>query len=167
MAKIITINGYPNSGKDTFVEFCREIYSPTFNLLTSTLAVEALETLGWNRQTKTPEIRAALSNLMLISESLFDGPFKYIRAEICKIQLIHSNPVIFIHSREPRNIKRYVEGFDAQTLLIKSHRPEDMSNTSDREVYNYEYDFVIENMHGLREFREKAIDFIESLTKEI
>ena len=72
--------------------------------------------------------------------------------------------VFFIHTREPEEIKRFKDDYGAVTLLIKKNDVvENFSNTSDKNVDNYEYDFIIENNGTLEELEQKAIDFLKEL----
>ena len=56
------------------------------------------------------------------------------------------NEIMFIHIREPEEIKRAVNSFNAKTLLIKRDGQEIIkTNYSDANVENYNYDYIIEN----------------------
>ncbi len=75
--KLVVINGYPQSGKDTFIKFCSE-FTEVENISTVDPAKKALMILGWDG-IKTPEIRKALSDLKDLSTEFFDGLMKYIK----------------------------------------------------------------------------------------
>ena len=77
------------------------------------------------------------------------------------------NNILFIHIREPEEIGRAVTAFGAKTLLMHREGHKDItSNYSDANVYNYTYDYVINNDGTLEELIEKAKKFAEQLRKE-
>ena len=54
--------------------------------------------------------------------------------------------IMFIHIREPEEIKKVVDKFSCKTLLIKRDGTQKIiSNDSDKNVENYSYDYVINN----------------------
>ncbi len=165
MLRIFVINGYPQSGKDTFAQFCSEVHPNTHQLWTSTPVKDAFTLLGWKGE-KTPEVRKGMSDMMDLSERLFDGPFQYIKKELEKIQTAQPNALVFIHSREPHNIKRYEEAYDAESILVMREKQQELSNHADREVYLYKYDYIIDNHGSLAELREKAHAFVEVYVRE-
>ena len=68
----------------------------------------------------------------------------------------------FIHCREPEEIQKFVDREEAKTLLVR--RPEvenlEQSNHADQNVFNYNYDFIIENNGDLKDLRIKAMKFV-------
>ena len=71
--------------------------------------------------------------------------------------------VVLMDIREPEEIERAKKEFDAKTILILNDRvPHILSNMADANVFNYEYDFVIENNGTLEEFEEAVKSFAES-----
>ena len=162
MLKVFVINGYPQSGKDSFVRYCRESgICFVGNIVTSTPAKRALRAIGWDGMEKSLEVRKALSDLMVLSDKLFDGVFKNAEIMVQRWNEEHAEGAIFIHSREPENIERYKNKFRAQTIFVQrdvSRKP--YNNLSDSGVEEYVYDIVIENNGTLTELREKAEEFI-------
>ena len=68
---------------------------------------------------------------------------------------------LFIHIREIDEIIKAKKMLNAKTLLIKNPRVELItSNNSDGNVYNYNYDFVIENDGTLEDLKDKAKQFL-------
>lgn len=68
---------------------------------------------------------------------------------------------MFVHIREINEIAKIKELLNAKTLLINNPRvPLITSNTSDGNVYNYDYDFIIENEGTLEDLKEKAKEFM-------
>lgn len=161
--KVVIINGYPGSGKDTFVNFCTAL-TPTENIHTSTPAKGALKILGWDG-TKTPEARKVLSEFKQLSTTMFDGPLEYLKSRLMEIKYMWAPKdwTVFIHSREPEEIARLVEEFKATTLFIDREVLPDFSNDSDREVEYYDYDYVIYNDSSLTKLQEEAEKFLDWL----
>lgn len=162
--KIFVINGYPGSGKDEFVRLCaRHSKIPVVNYVTSTPAKLALHLLGWRGEEKTPEVRKALADLMELSETLFNGVIAATEAKLLQaMEDYHSNCIVFIHCREPRNMDYYKEKHGAVTVFINRDdtKQKRFSNESDANVENYEYDIVIQNNKSLKILEQKAIDFV-------
>ena len=74
--------------------------------------------------------------------------------------------MMFIHIREPEEIKRAVEKFHAETLLIRRKGHETiLSNESDARVeeYSYNYYYLNDTLEGLD---LQAQDFVRKLRKE-
>lgn len=67
--------------------------------------------------------------------------------------------IMFIHIREPEEIKRAVEVFGAKTLLIKRDDYDNITtNSSDANVENYKYDYIIYNK-SLEQLEKDAKEF--------
>ena len=73
--------------------------------------------------------------------------------------------VCFVIARQPEDISRLKERFNAQTLCIlrPSVESAEMSNHADAEVLNFSYDYYIINEAGLDELRKKAEDFVKEI----
>ena len=76
----------------------------------------------------------------------------------------HDNVMLFMHIREPEEIQRAKERFDALTLLIKRPGYEPIqSNHADRDVDQYDYDYTIVNNGTMQDLEQQASDFIEKI----
>lgn len=171
MVNVIVVNGYPRSGKDTFVNFCKEKLG-AFGVSVSTvdfvkyLAAQS----GWDG-TKTPKNRKFLSDLKDLLTEWNDVPwkkveevFESIKIECFQYGLKDSDFFLFIHSREPKEIERFQKEYGALTILIDREEVEGkQSNHSDAEVMNFNYDYIINNDGTLEELEMKAMTFIESV----
>lgn len=159
--QIIVINGYPQSGKDTFVKFVG-MHVPTTQIVTSDPAKRALKELGWDGEDKY-KVRNLLADLKRISVDNFDGSYKHILLELMNIAFYYAkrNWVVFIHSREPKEIDKLKKELGAKTLFINRPTKEIPNNDSDRNVENYKYDLIIDNLGTLEEFKERAEAFVE------
>ena len=67
--------------------------------------------------------------------------------------------IMFIHIREPEEIKRAVDAFKAKSLLIKRDGYDNiMTNESDANVENYDYDYIIYNK-SIEQLEDEAQKF--------
>jgi hypothetical protein len=161
MRTVIIINGYPNAGKDTFVQMFTDFNVDTDNFHTSTPAKEALKHMGWDGDfngDKPKDIRDALAGMMRMSYELFDGPTKWIKGQVMNGVAKYS----FVHCREPYNIANIKEqlekaGFKVLTLCIRKKQDDKVyTNYSDNVVMDYEYDEYVSNDGDLEALKWKA-----------
>lgn len=168
---IVVLNGYPRSGKDEFVSMCRDLMPKGTVIGISTVdgVKKIARMLGWDGS-KTPENRRFLSDLKDTLTRWDDLPFKQTLVaaydamnEMSEEQLINS--IIFVHCREPQEIQKFVDTVAATTLLIRrpSVESNDQSNHADRQVLEYNYDYVIDNDSDLVAFKNKAKLFLEEM----
>lgn len=170
--KIVIINGKAGTGKDTFVTMCRDILGITkiLNISTVDYVKEIAKHCGWDG-TKTPKNRKFLSDLKDLLTEWNDIPFKKVCQDIKTWQHLwidsgeYDKAVIFIHCREPKEIKKLCEElsiYNPITLLMRRDAAESVEqvNHADNEVLNYEYDYVIPNNGLLSELRASAEIFL-------
>lgn len=171
MLKTVIINGTGGSGKDTFVELCKEYVEKMdnyyiYNRSSVDKIKEAAVIVGWDGS-KTERDRKFLSDLKILVEEYNDNNFQYMKEQYEKIKLtddIYRNSILFLHIREPKEIQRVKEAFNAITLFIKNDNVANItSNMADANVKNYEYDIVIDNSGSLEELAYKAKEFIDIL----
>lgn len=157
--KIIIINGTGGSGKDTFVQFCSEFAKVT-NISSVDKVKEAARILvGWNGE-KDEKSRKLLVDLKQLSIEYNNAPSNYIKEQYDLFQESDSE-YLFIHIREIPEIEKIKNMLNAKTLLVINPRIALItSNASDGNVYNYKYDFTIENNGTLEELKEKARQFV-------
>lgn len=156
--QVIIINGTGGSGKDTFVEFCSEFAKVT-NISSVDKVKEAAKILvGWNGE-KDEKSRKLLVDLKQLSIDYNNSPTKYIQEEYDKF-IKDNSEYMFIHIREIEEIEKIKKLLNAKTLLIRNPRVALItSNNSDGNVYNYNYDYIIENDGTLEELKQKAKKF--------
>ena len=160
--KIIIINGTGGSGKDTFVKYVSQ-YIKTKNYSSIDKVKEIATLIGWNGG-KTEKDRKFLSDLKKLTTEYNDMAFNDIKKAVENFY-ISDNELMFIHIREPEEIKRASLAFCAKTLLVKREGLDNISsNYSDREVDNYNYDYTIKNT-TLDELDKEAKAFVKKLTK--
>ena len=160
MKKIVVINGTGGCGKDTFVELCRK-HINIYNFSSIDKVKEVAKVIGWSGS-KSEKDRKFLADLKKLTTDYNDMAFRSI-IDAVNIFKNSKDEIMFIHIREPEEIKRVVDKFGAKSLLIKRAGQELIkSNASDANVENYDYDYIIENT-TLEEYENKAINFIKEL----
>ena len=156
--QVIIINGTGGSGKDTFVEFVSK-YAKIFNFSSVDKVKEIAKAIGWDGQ-KTEKDRKFLSDLKRLTTEYNDMAFNSVK-EAVNLFNNSDNEIMFIHIREPEEIKRAVSSFGAKALLVRREGLASItSNYSDASVENYEYDFIIKNT-TLENLDIQAEQFVE------
>ena len=160
--EIVVINGTGGSGKDTFVEFCMK-YAKVKNFSSIDKVKEIATLIGWNGK-KREKDRKFLSDLKKLTTEYNNMPFNSIKDAIDEFNN-SDNEILFIHIREPEEIKKVVDAFGAKTLLVKRVGLANIeSNYSDANVENYPYDYVIEN-NTLERLDNSALNFVKKVKK--
>ena len=173
--RVVVLNGYPLSGKDTFANLCIRNLSVLgkgigYNISTVELIKKLAMWLGWDG-IKTDKDRKFLSDFKKLLKDWNDIPYTYvvktmrnIQADYLKYKIPENQIVFFVHTREPEEIKRFQEELGAITVLIKRDDVDlEFSNDSDKNVNEFNYDYVIENNEGLEKLEKKAINFLKEL----
>lgn len=161
MVKTIIINGSGKVGKDTFVSLCRNYHVKIFNISTVDKVKEAAKLLGWTGK-KDEVSRKFLSDIKDLSTQYCNHPKAYIENYIKEVKNNYDNGIVFVHSREPEEIKWFKENIsDCYTLLIKNNRVNEIkTNHADANVEKYNYDYIIQNNTSLVELDKKAEIFV-------
>ena len=119
--------------------------------------------VGWTGE-KDDKSRKLLSDLKKISIDYNNYPLKYIEQQAEEFKQEEKFYLMFVHIREIEEIKKVKELLNAKTLLITSNRVEKIvTNSSDANVENYEYDYHISNDGTLEELKMSAKKFVEKL----
>ena len=168
---VFIINGAGGSGKDTFIDILDRLLTLEnserllLNISSVDKVKQAAHLLGWDGE-KNAQGRAFLHKLKTISEQEYEGVKKYITE---KVQLSPENSVVFIHIREPEEIKKTINflskipNTEVSTLLVRSNRSVDVKNGADDVVENYVYDHIVDNTGTIGELEIKAIAFIKDI----
>lgn len=160
MKKIYIVNGMARCGKDTFAGFLGGII-PTHKYSSVTKIKEIAKMCGWDGG-KTEKDRKFLSDLKVLTTKYSDLAFKDIKAMVEWFKTKSPCEVLLIDIREPNEIHRARHEFGAKTILIKNDNiPMINSNMADAGVFNYEYDYILENNGTLDDFRETVARFAE------
>ena len=168
--RIVIINGKGTSGKDTFVNIVNN-YVPTENYSSIDLIRKVATQLGYNGG-KTIKDRKFLSDMKVLATEYNDAPNNDIIDKVLKFIYCkqNKNQLLFIHIREPKEIQRLVDfckesNIEVSTLLIKRENLESVEygNMADDNVYNYDYDFVINNDGTLDDLLNTAIWYLRRI----
>lgn len=163
--KIFITNGMARSGKDTFAKFMNELI-PTKKYSSIDVVKEYMSLLGIEGE-KTEKYRKLLSDMKYALSNYDDIPFKSIQKEIDKF-LNSDDQVMLIDIREPKEIKRACKEFGAKSIFIVNSRVKNItSNSADANVYNYNYDYIIENNGTLDEFKNETKKFYANNIMEV
>lgn len=172
MKQIVVINGYPKSGKDTFIDACtKHELVLRFSIIDWVKSVAKM--CGWEGK-KTSEDRKFLCELKDLMAGYNDMPFR----TVCTVANSFCDGVrgvIFITMREPEDIERFKKLYpNVVTLFI--NRPvarfantvvvDDVRNRADDNVENYNYDYYIDNNGTLEMLEESAVTFLNDLEEK-
>jgi hypothetical protein len=174
--KIIVINGPPQAGKDKFVSIFENVSGYRVKNFSSIDKVKSVAEIcfGWNGK-KEEKSRKFLSEMKRIWTEFNDGPYYYILDKIevdTKFSLERKKDldknIYFLHIREPKEIDKIKRKFEKNciTLLIRKDAVDFIpDNESDKNVEDYEYDFIIENSGKEDELTKEVKKFIKQLKK--
>ena len=166
--QVFIINGSGGVGKDSFVEMVKsqakrigiENYSSVAKVK------EIAEIIGWDGS-KSERDRKFLSDLKLLTTEYNDMPLNDMKRFVnIFMNLISFDKarIVFLHIREPEEIAKAVSEFkeyDAKTILVKRDSVKHItSNMADENVYNYDYNIIIDNSSTIKDLKEKAKCFL-------
>ena len=148
----IIINGPGGVGKDSLIESITKYKWRSISSIDP--YKEVAKQLGWDGS-KDDISRKFLSDLKSLSIEYNDFPAKYIYEECVNfVENDDKYEILFIHIREPEEIKKVVELTGAITLLVTSGNREIHNgvygNKSDDSVCDYNYDYAFVNESDLR-----------------
>lgn len=162
--KVVVINGSAGVGKDTFCHLVSlHCESRSFSSVDTVKRLAVLA--GWDGK-KDEKGRSFISDLKRITTKYNDFSMRYLID--CVSQCANKGvKIVFLHIREPEEIKRAVEVFGAYTLLITNRNIKQVtSNQSDANVQNYDYDYYVDNSGTKAELGQKAVEFIAQMEGE-
>jgi hypothetical protein len=179
MKQIFIINGSGGVGKDEFINIMVEQFKEKCeigNYSSVSKVKEIAKLIGWNGA-KTERDRKFLSDLKLLTTAYNDMPLNDMSEFADNFMIFNLNfpRVLFLHIREPEEIEKAVKKFEkysAKTILVKRDSVKHItSNMADENVFNYDYDIVINNNGSLEDLTNKVVCFFNdffnnSLKKE-
>ena len=171
--RVVIVNGRPGTGKTVFESLCREVLGYAYCEQRSTVdkVKEIAASAGW-KGTKELKDRKLLSDLKDLFTQYNDMPFEDVVQSLenwedeLQFYGVGNHPhVFFIDDREPEHIDRLKKALNATTLLIRRPGDEDteVSNHADKNVFDYEYDWVVNNDGTLVDLQESAGNFLNWL----
>ena len=159
MSKIIVINGSGTVGKSTFISLCHEIDPRVIETSTVDFVKEIALQAGWDG-VKDEAGRRFLSELKDAMEHYHDIP----NTKVDEFIQSHPDSIIFVNTREPHNVQHYVDKYSAVTVMvINPNAAQVQGNHADEGVYEYIYDYYIENNGNLEMLKESAKNFLDIL----
>lgn len=158
--QIFIINGSGCTGKDTFVGMISKLTNETVMNFSSVDKVkEIARIIGWTGG-KTEKDRKFLSDLKLLCTDYNNMPFNSVSEKVREFTESDA-AMLFLHIREPDEIEKAKIAFGAMTVLIKRDAIKQItSNMADGNVFNYQYDIVVDNDGDLVAFEKKATEFV-------
>lgn len=164
-------------GKDTFVKTCQRIRPhKIYNASMIDAVKREAKSFGWHNE-KDDKARRFLSDLKDAWERYNDGPYELIKYRIELIERTEfmryqttEDIIIFVHVREPNDIERLVNDYNAFTLLIRRPSVERThGNHADDCVEDWGYDMIYDNEGSLDDMEEEArmiLNYIDEYGKE-
>ena len=172
--KILIVNGAPRSGKDTFCEAAFYGRGLVYPISTIDRIKQIALFAGWSGE-KDAKGRKLLSDikdaLTLYNDLPRNYVLDYIRTKTEQLDdtiMLGSDEAIFlVQSREPADIKRWVEENGAKALYITREDTEQhWGNHADDNGWDYNYDYFLENNDTELEWEEEAVRFIDMIRRE-
>ena len=150
---VIIINGAGGVGKDTLCSIAEKHFKVR-NISSVDPIKEIASMCGW-RGEKTDKARKFLSDLKMLTVNYNDFPTVWAKAQFDNF-LTTDEEILFVHIREPEEIRKYVNATDgkAKALLVRGGertRHTAYGNASDDGVENYAYDYYFVNDRPLPE----------------
>lgn len=148
--QVFIINGSGGVGKDLFVNMVKTSVNKFSSYrvwnYSSIDKVKSIATqIGWSGG-KTEKDRKFLSDLKLLTTEYNDMAFEDLKRMVNIFEEQKDVVFLFLHIREPNEIERAKNEFNAHTILItRDSVPQITSNMADGGVFNYHYDTIIKN----------------------
>ena len=172
--KIIILNGQGASGKGVLKNFIKEYDKAQTGLdrIADTSIIDRTKAIaqmcGWTGA-KEDRDRAFLHDLKILLQEYNDLPYRTVANFIQQTAAVSINgelayPYIFVDAREIPDIERLIKDFGATTILIKRGQ-RSYGNEADDNVFNWQYDYIIENDGTLDDLKLAAQFFWNEFTK--
>lgn len=178
MNLVVIINGSGTAGKDTVVDIVDEMVDNTFVYNVSSIDVvrQAANLLGWT-SSKTDHDREFLHQLKMLASKFYNHSFWYMLGRHEWNMNMYANKINdmhligFFHIREPEEIEKFKQAIQSRncpvlTLLVKRDNIDKFSNDADKNVENYQYDYVIENNGTIEDLENNVIELFNNILKE-
>jgi len=172
---IVVINGNAAHGKDTFVELCDDMAKTCSSIVQTVANISMVDPLRSVIAQLVPEdtqkdeyYRAFMAEVKASWAKYFDGPTQYVLEEIYKLDGAPEPRLIFVHCRELEERERFKElagnrfvNEKVISLLVDARERCEtiVSNKSDAEVFEGDYDFVVDNNGTLDDLKREVLRF--------
>ena len=165
---VIVINGAGGVGKDTLCDLAAKHFK-VYNVSSITPIKEIAALCGWDGS-KDDKSRKFLADLKRISVEYNDYPTLWAK-ERYKEFTASEDEVMFLHIREPEEIKKFVSATEgaAKTLLVRGGArmtKTNYGNAADDSVEQYEYDYYYVNENALDVAEEEFCVLLERIIEE-
>lgn len=156
---ILITNGMARAGKDTFAEYLGYLV-PVYKYSSINKVKEIAKQCGWTGG-KEEKDRKFLSDLKVLTSEYCDMAFDDVAKKIQWFRDVDNMyRIMIIDIREPKEIERAKQAFGAKTVFIENNRVKQItSNMADAGVFDYTYDYMIQNNGTLAEFMANVVDF--------
>lgn len=168
--KIIVVNGKGGSGKTTMEEYFADLADLMGDETAFTSMVKEVKAIanrcGWTGA-KEDKDRKFLADLKDLLEDYNDLPFESVLNDILRAERDYCG-YIFVDAREPKDIDRLKEiGLNISTILVtRNETNREYNNHADDGVFNYNYDYVIENTGTLEDLKKSTETIFEIISNE-
>lgn len=163
---VLFLNGYPRSGKESFVQALNVVASEknlrVVQASTVDLVKQAMLILGWDGVSKNEADRGLACDIKNAWTRHYDGSYKYVEGLIKSLDSLPEEIILTVDSREPAELARFKEafggplrddrapeanwGFNARTVIVdRGEHSERYDNDADKNVLKFEYDFIVHN----------------------
>lgn len=171
--RIVVVNGRPGSGKTTFEYIIKKKMSAFCEMRSTVDLVKeiAMFYAGWDGN-KDLKSRKFLSDLKDLLTQFNNVPFNDIvrykdiwEDDMERYGVIERPHVLLVDSREPEEIQKFKDELDAVAVLIRRADVDNQetSNHADANVFDFDYDWIIENNGSLEDLEQKTVDFLDLL----
>jgi cytidylate kinase len=151
---IIIINGQGRSGKDTVCKYIKEMVKNVTYISTIDKVRVAGALLGCHH--KSIKDRQFLHELKMLASKYYNHSYEYVK----NIIKHNTSDILLIHSREPEEISKFCKDFNAKSLLITRGEKKTFHNKADDSVFDYDYDYVLNNDETLEDLKIKVKEMI-------
>lgn len=171
--RIVIVNGRPGSGKTTFEYIIKQKMSAYCEMRSTVDLVKeiAMFYAGWDGK-KDLKSRKFLSDLKDLLTEFGNVPFNDIvrykgiwEDDLERYGVIEHPHVLLVDSREPEEIQKFKDELGAVAVLIRRADVDNQetSNHADANVFDFDYDWIIENNGSLEDLEQKTVDFLDLL----
>lgn len=162
-SRVYITNGMGGCGKDTFADFMKQMVPYVIKISSIDRIKSIAEQCGW-KGGKTEKDRKFLSDLKMLLSEYNDHPYQYLKSWVNMTQKDeYMFRVLLIDIREPEEIERAKNEFGAKTILITNDRVKPiLSNPADAGVFEYTYDYIIDNSGSFDDFKANIKIFLEA-----